>query len=171
MPSHYLNQCWDIFNCTLRNELLWNFNQNTKLFVHENAFENIVYEMVVILPRGRWVNWYGPSVAIWHDFLLLFLEGHHIWWQAEEAPSPIDDVVYIPFQCLVLSSTPKDQDCIPYRVLVSMILTPACWDWNIPALSPTIAVKPILKINIIQFLNAAIRFDWCGITHCLLSWN
>ena len=33
MPSHYLNQCWIIVNWTLRNKLLWNFNQNTKLFI------------------------------------------------------------------------------------------------------------------------------------------
>ena len=27
-----------------------------KLFIHENAFENIVCKMAVILSRGRWVN-------------------------------------------------------------------------------------------------------------------
>ena len=27
---------------TIRNKLKWNFNQNTKLFIHENASENIV---------------------------------------------------------------------------------------------------------------------------------
>ena len=55
-PSHYLNQCWVIVNWTLRNRLQWNFNQNTKLFIHENASENIVCEMATILCRGRWVN-------------------------------------------------------------------------------------------------------------------
>ena len=33
-----------------------NFNQNTTLFIHENASENIVCEMAAILSRGRWVN-------------------------------------------------------------------------------------------------------------------
>ena len=28
----------------------WNFNQNTKIFIHENVSEYIVCEMVVILP-------------------------------------------------------------------------------------------------------------------------
>ena len=37
MPSHYLNQCWDTVNWTPRNKLQWNFNKNTKLFIHENA--------------------------------------------------------------------------------------------------------------------------------------
>ena len=32
-PSHYLNQCWDIVNWTLRNKVQWNFNQNTNIFV------------------------------------------------------------------------------------------------------------------------------------------
>ena len=31
----------------------WNFYQNTNIFIHENASENIVCEMVVILSRGR----------------------------------------------------------------------------------------------------------------------
>ena len=29
---------------------------NTNIFIHENAFENIVCEMAAILSRGRWVN-------------------------------------------------------------------------------------------------------------------
>ena len=36
-PSHYLNQWWDIINWALRNKLQWNFNQNTKLFIQQNA--------------------------------------------------------------------------------------------------------------------------------------
>ena len=35
VPSHYLNQFWDIVNWTLRKKLQWNFNQNTKLFIHK----------------------------------------------------------------------------------------------------------------------------------------
>ena len=52
-PSHYLNKCWVIVYWTLRNKLQWNFNQNTKLFINENASENIVWETVAILSRGR----------------------------------------------------------------------------------------------------------------------
>ena len=43
---------------THRNKLQWNFNQNKKLFIHENASENTVCEMAAILSRGRWVKWY-----------------------------------------------------------------------------------------------------------------
>ena len=55
-PSHYLNQCLVIVHWNLRNKLQWNFNQNTKLFIRENAFENIICEKAAILSRGRWVN-------------------------------------------------------------------------------------------------------------------
>ena len=37
-------------------KLQWNLNQNTKLFIQDNAFENIVCEMMAILSRGSWVN-------------------------------------------------------------------------------------------------------------------
>ena len=39
MPSHYLNQCRVIVNWTLRHNLQWNSNQNTRLFIHENVCE------------------------------------------------------------------------------------------------------------------------------------
>ena len=55
-PSHYLNQCWVIANWTLRNKLQWNFYQNTKLFIYENASENIVCQMAAISSTGRWVK-------------------------------------------------------------------------------------------------------------------
>ena len=40
----------------LRNKFQWNFNQNTKLFIHEYAFENVVCEKAGILSRGRWIK-------------------------------------------------------------------------------------------------------------------
>ena len=40
-PSHYLNQCWLIVNCTLMNKRQWNSNQNTKLFIHKNAYKYV----------------------------------------------------------------------------------------------------------------------------------
>ena len=30
----------------------WNFNQNTKFFIHENASQNIIDEMAAILSRA-----------------------------------------------------------------------------------------------------------------------
>ena len=34
------------------NKFQWNSNQNTNIFLHENAFENIVCEMAAILSGG-----------------------------------------------------------------------------------------------------------------------
>ena len=48
-PSHYLNQCRNIVNWTLRNKFQVNLNQNSYIFIQENVFENIVYEMAAIL--------------------------------------------------------------------------------------------------------------------------
>ena len=36
----------------------WRLNRNTKLFINENLFENVVCKMVAILSRVRWVNSY-----------------------------------------------------------------------------------------------------------------
>ena len=36
--------------------LKWNFNRNTKLFIHENAFEDVICKMVAILSRGDELN-------------------------------------------------------------------------------------------------------------------
>ena len=56
VPSHYMNQCWIIVNWTCRNNLQWNSNGNTKLFIDENAFESVVCEMAACMSRGRWVK-------------------------------------------------------------------------------------------------------------------
>ena len=56
-----------IVDWTLRNKLQWNFNQYTKLFIHENASENIVCEMA---SRGRWVNQVTTcdnEIQLYHD--------------------------------------------------------------------------------------------------------
>ena len=43
---------------TLGKNFYSNFNQNTKLFIHEIASENIICKMATIFSRGRWVNMY-----------------------------------------------------------------------------------------------------------------
>ena len=55
VPSHYLNQCWNIVNWTVRNKLHWNFNRNSNIFIQEIAFENVVCKMASILYRPQWV--------------------------------------------------------------------------------------------------------------------
>ena len=48
----FSKHCCVIVNWTFRNTIQWKFNQNAKLFIHENAFENVVCEMATILSRG-----------------------------------------------------------------------------------------------------------------------
>ena len=52
-PSHYQNQCWNIVNKTLRGKRQWNFNQNSNIFIQENAFESVVCEKAAILFRPQ----------------------------------------------------------------------------------------------------------------------
>ena len=56
-----------VINWTLKNKLQWNFDQNAKLFIHENASENNICKMAAILSRGRWVNSWWPRDAIWRQ--------------------------------------------------------------------------------------------------------
>ena len=41
---------------SIKNRLQWNWNQNKKLFIHENASENVVCVMATIFSRGKWVK-------------------------------------------------------------------------------------------------------------------
>ena len=56
MPSHYLNQCRNIINWTLRNKLQWNFSRNYNFVIHENVFESVVCEMAAMLSRPQCVK-------------------------------------------------------------------------------------------------------------------
>ena len=55
-PSHYLKQCSNIVNWALWNKLQRNFIRNSYIYIHENAFENVVWKMAAILPRPRCVE-------------------------------------------------------------------------------------------------------------------
>ena len=41
MCNSELDQHWSIVNWILANKLLWNSNPNSKIFIEENAFENV----------------------------------------------------------------------------------------------------------------------------------
>ena len=40
------------------NKPQWNFKWNSYILIHENAFENVGFEMVAILPRTHCVKWH-----------------------------------------------------------------------------------------------------------------
>ena len=50
-----------IFNYTLRTLFQWNFIQNSKVFIHENAFETVVWKIAAILSR--------PQSVLWSDYI------------------------------------------------------------------------------------------------------
>ena len=55
--QHWFRYC----NCTLKDSLQWNSNQNTIIFIQENEFENVVCKMVAIYTL---LNFHGlPKVA------------------------------------------------------------------------------------------------------------
>ena len=51
-PSHYLNQCWNIVDSSIRNKLQWNLKQNSYIFIEEN----VIWEMAAILSRPQCVK-------------------------------------------------------------------------------------------------------------------
>ena len=74
-PSHFLNQCWNIVNWTLVNNLQWNFNRNSSIFIQENAFENVVCKIASISSRPQCVKqtmFYGGSEVIYPFFFFFF---------------------------------------------------------------------------------------------------
>ena len=56
VPSHYLNECWNIVKWALRNKLHSNCYWNSNVFIQENAFENVIWEMSAILSQPQCVN-------------------------------------------------------------------------------------------------------------------
>ena len=56
VPSHYINQYWNIVNCTLRKKLQVNFYKNSYIFIQENAFENVVWKKAGILSQPQYVK-------------------------------------------------------------------------------------------------------------------
>ena len=64
-PSHYLKQCWNIVNWTLRNKVQGNFNRNSDIFFQENAIESVFWEMAAILSRPQCVQCVNKTLTHW----------------------------------------------------------------------------------------------------------
>ena len=96
-------------NWTLKNKIQWNFNQNTKLFIHENAYVYIVWEMAAIFCPGRvneavtrthhpWnqsakesfgATWWGNGWEACYDLTVLSLHlDKHLWQQFNNINPP-----------------------------------------------------------------------------------
>ena len=63
-PSHYLNQCWNIVNWTLRNKFQWNFNRSSNIFIQENELEDLVCEMASTKSRPQCVKFHVVTADV-----------------------------------------------------------------------------------------------------------
>ena len=53
VPSHYLDQCWDIIDLTLGTNFGEILTEIKYISIQENAFENVVCEMAGISSRSQ----------------------------------------------------------------------------------------------------------------------
>ena len=67
-PSHYLNQCWNIVNWTLRNKLQWNFNRirtfsfkKIRLKVSSAKWQPCCLGLNVLKIIIHFLHWYPPA--------------------------------------------------------------------------------------------------------------
>ena len=75
-PSHYLNQCWNIVDSNIGNKFQWNLKRNPYIFIQENTFEYVVWQMAAVLSRPQCIKanphlqnqaaWYG--LPVWGQF-------------------------------------------------------------------------------------------------------
>ena len=72
MPTHYLNQWWNIDNLNLRNKLLWNFRQNSYIVIQENAFEYVIWEIASILFWPQCVNQSHTNLVLFFFFTVIY---------------------------------------------------------------------------------------------------
>ena len=93
VPSHYLNQCCLIITWITRNKLQWDLNQNTKLLIHENAFEVVIREMVAICPgKDELIALHWPektSFKMAHDDVIKWKHFPRYWpfvWGIHRSP-------------------------------------------------------------------------------------
>ena len=68
-PSHYLKQCWNVINWTIRNKPHWNLNRNPYIFFQENAFQYCVWKMATILSRPQCVKLKKKRSIWWRHYM------------------------------------------------------------------------------------------------------
>ena len=76
MPSHYLNQWWNIVDWTAGNKLQWNLKWNSYIFIQENVFESFDCKIVAIVSRPQCVN---VLMYCWEMMMEMWT-----WWEFHE---------------------------------------------------------------------------------------
>ena len=54
MPSHYLNQCWNVVICTLGNKFQWNLNQNLYIFINKANLRDLIAATGLVI--SNWIQ-------------------------------------------------------------------------------------------------------------------
>ena len=72
--KQYPNHCWPTVNWSPRNKFQWNLKRNTKLFIHVNAFVNVVCQSCGHFVQGRWVNICIPASMYCRSY------SDTVWW-------------------------------------------------------------------------------------------
>ena len=70
-PSHYLKQCWLIFNWTLVNKFKWNLNRNSIIFI-KNAFEIVFCQNGGLFVQGGGGGWVKREIDV-------IIMSHCVW--------------------------------------------------------------------------------------------
>ena len=112
MQSHYLNQCWNIVNWTLRNKFQWRCKQISYIFIQENEFECIVREMAAILSRPQCVN--ALTVSDVENVPVLEWNSFNSWsskWPSWTLPQDQGKCPYVPVKIptIVVPVIPKSR--------------------------------------------------------------
>ena len=76
-PIHYLNHC----HWTLWNKLQWNFNQNSNIFIQENAFEHVVCGRRPFCSKG------DELMYLWDEICHCVHRLHKFWWTRRPSPA------------------------------------------------------------------------------------
>ena len=87
LPSHFLNQCWNIVNWTLKNKYQWHFSRNSNIFIKEIAFENFILKSSHLF-QPQCVNNKDYSLDKWlqsfpkkcQNFVVVSLQHPHNKW-------------------------------------------------------------------------------------------
>ena len=145
MPSHDLNQCWNIVNLTIGNKFQWNLNQNLYIFIQGNVFENVIWKMSANLSQPLCVNVQKGEINILtvltSNPALFTDEGEVISYKLYhpgsmrlDCPNPLSSVAFITeFNCLeqsLLRVSPINLACSWKRPLICCNPTPLAFAWG-----------------------------------------
>ena len=146
----------------IRNKLQWNLNQNSSIFIQENAFENVVWKMAAILSRPQCVKKCHDSNIMTVNKLVIqedkaSIDQSHRYWRPQAAcrePAGSYD------------KTTRTAICFDHKTQYLLIRAPytrIVVFWHISNITPMIWQSQ-LSCNTPTFYIAAIFVKYCYTT-------